>query len=315
MDQETGILGAAWAVVRRNFRYLVWFWVLNLALAHFGTLSARNQMSPILDNSLHADQLVHGFNPTVLIELLAMPQSGSLAAWETPSYFLAGLFAVVTLLLMPGVLRQYTSEYRVGREEFFRTCGRNLWRFVRLVLIYGVIAVLLTGILFGIRSALVGAAEKALNELLPFWVGLIALLVIFLIVTAVRIWFDLAEVDVVVRDQNAVRKSVAAGFRYAWRFLGKLLASYVSISLLALIVLAVGLWLWNVLVPASSVFGAFLIGQIMMFLWLAARFWQRAVAASFYMREMLIAPSFAGFRPPTVGTETAPPPAPLPSSS
>lgn len=232
-----------------------------------------------------------------------------------PSYFLVGLFAIASLLLMPGVLRQYTSEYRVSRDEFFRTCGRNLWRFIRLALIYAVIALPVTGILFGIRGALVGVAEKALNELLPFWVGLTCMAVIFVVVTTVRIWFDLAEVDVVVRDQNAVRKSVGAGFRYTWRHWGRLLAAYVGISLLALIVFMGGVWLWHVLVPPSSVFGALVVGQLILILGLAARFWQRAVAAAFYMREMLVAPSFSGFRVPETGATAGPAASPVPSPS
>lgn len=315
MSEETGLLHTGWGVVQRNVRYVIWFWLLNLALAWFGALSYRGQIQPILGNSLHADQLVHGFNPIAYLELLAMPQSGSMAAWTTPSYFLAGLFAVTTLLLMPGVFRQYTSEYRVSRDEFFRTCGRTLWRYVRLVLLYAVIALPLMGILFGARSALQDAAEKGLNEMLPFWVGTAMLVVIFIAATTARIWFDLAEVDVVVRDQNAVRKSVGAGFRYMRRHWGRLMGAYAGISILALIVLIGGIWLWHVLVPASSVFGAFVIGQIMMLLWLGARFWQRAVAAVFYMREMLVVPSYAGFRTPETGVAPVPDSSPLASPS
>jgi len=315
MSEEIGLLQTGWGVVRRNLRYVIWFWLLNLALAWFGTMSYRGQIGPILDNSLHADQLVHGFNPIAYLELLAMPQSGYMAAWTTPSYFLAGLFAVVTLLLMPGVLRQYTSEYRVSRDEFFRTCGRNLWRYVRLVLLYGVIALPLMGILFALRNALQDAAEKALNEMLPFWVGTAMLVVIFVVATTVRIWFDLAEVDVVVRDQNAVRKSVGAGFRYMRRHWGRLIGAYAGISILALIVLIGGIWLWHVLVPPSSVFGALVIGQIIMLLWLAARFWQRAVAAVFHTREMLVAPSFSAFRVPESGPAPGSSGAPVPTPS
>jgi hypothetical protein len=315
MSEETGLLQTGLGVVQRNLRYVIWFWLLNLALAWFGTLSYRGQIQPILGNSLHADQLLHGFNPATYRELLAMPQSGSMGALTTPSYFLAGLFAVTTFLLMPGVLRQYTSEYRVSRDEFFRTCGRNLWRYVRLVLLYGVIAVPLIGILFGIRSALQDAAEKALNEMLPFWVGTAMLAVIFVAATTMRIWFDLAEVDVVVRDQNAVRKSVGAGFRYMRRYWGRLIGAYVGISILALIVLIGGIWLWHILVPPSSVLGALVIGQIMMLLWLGARFWQRAVAAVFYMREMLVVPSYAGFRGPETGPASVPGASPIPTPS
>jgi len=221
--------------------------------------------------------------------------------------YFALLFMVATIFLMPGVFRQYTSEYRVSKEEFYRTCGKNLWRFVRLLLIYAVIAIPLAAILFGIRGGLLKAADKSTNELLPFYVGLIALAVIFLIMTLVRVWFDLAEVDIVVRDQPIVRKSVGAGFRYSRRFWGRLLGAYVGISVLALLVLVVGIWLWHVLVPASSWVGAVLISQIMLILWLGARFWQRAVAAEFHLREMLIAPGFS--RPADLEPVPAPTPA------
>jgi hypothetical protein len=315
MNDEASLLRTAWSMVRCNLRYLIWFWLLNLVLALFASYAFRGQVGAILDNSLHADQLLHSFNITSFIELLAMPQSGSLQASTLPTYCFALLFAVATLLLMPGVFRQYTSEYRVSRDEFFRTCGRNLWRFIRLVLVYGVIAGVVTGILFGIRFGLMTAADKTTNEVLPFWVGTAMLAVIFLVATLLRIWFDLAEADVVVRDQNAVRKSVGAGFRYTRRHWGRLLAVYVGIAILALVVLAGGIWLWHVLVPPSSVFGAFVIGQIMMLLWLAARFWQRAVAAVFYMREMLVASSFARFRvtEPAAPGGSVPPPLASPS--
>jgi len=203
------------------------------------------------------------------------------------------LFAFVSLLVMPGVLRQYTSPYRVSKDEFFRTCGRNLWRFIRLTILYGVIALPIAGILFGIRGGLQKAAETTLHEVLPFWVGLGMLLVIFLVMTSLRIWFDLAEVDLVVKDQPSALKAAGTGFRSLRRNFWTLLWAYALIALFALVVLAVGVWLWHAIVPPASVVGAFLIAQIMLVLWLAARFWQRAIAAQFYMQRVLVAPSFS----------------------
>jgi len=307
MSGETGLLSGAWRVVMRNKRYIFWFWLLNITLAEFGTAAYRNSIHAVLDNSLYADRLLHGFNLIEYFELMARPETGSMMSSEMPAMYFALLFMVATIFLMPGVFRQYTSEYRVSKEEFYRTCGKNLWRFVRLLLIYAVIAIPLAAILFGIRGGLLKAADKSTNELLPFYVGLIALAVIFLIMTLVRVWFDLAEVDIVVRDQPIVRKSVGAGFRYSRRFWGRLLGAYVGISVLALLVLVGGIWLWHVLVPASSWVGAVLISQIMLILWLGARFWQRAVAAEFHLREMLVAPGFS--RPADLEPVPAPTPA------
>src|SRR5208283_5628662 len=105
---------------------------------------------------------------------------------------------------------------------------------------------------------------------------LLGTLIIFLVLTVIRIWFDLAQTEVVLEDQPAVRKSVVAGFRSTRRDLGRLLGSYVSTAIAALDVLVAGVWLWEVIVPPSSVLGAFIIGQATLLLLLATRFWQRA---------------------------------------
>src|SRR4029077_6374553 len=107
------------------------------------------------------------------------------------------------------------------------------------------------------------------------------LTVIFLVMTTLRIWFDLAEADVVLSDQKAVRRSIASGFRHTFRSLGRLLGSYVLITILAAMVLVAGLWTWIRVVPAESVLGAFLIGQVILLLLLIMRFWQRGVAVAY----------------------------------
>jgi len=91
---------------------------------------------------------------------------------------------------------------------------------------------------------------------------------------------------VVLRDRPAVHKSVAAGFRKTRRNLGRLLGSYVVIAIVALAVLVAGILLWHAIVPPSSVLGAFIVGQATLLLLLATRFWQRATAVAFYVKEM-----------------------------
>jgi hypothetical protein len=238
---ERNLISAGLRIVNRHKRYIFWFWVLNLILAWFGTAAFRNQMQGVLEHSLLADKLLHGFDLAVLFELLISPETGSVKGFTAPAMISAFLFFVATLLLMPGVLDGYSSEGRLPREEFFHACGRNVWRFLRLLLFFAIIAGPIAGILFGIKDGLLKAADKSTNEMLSFYTSLISSFVIFLIMTAIRIWFDLAQTDVVVRDQGAVRKSVAAGFRYARRHLLRLLVTYVVIAAVGLLVLAIGL--------------------------------------------------------------------------
>ena len=286
MNENTHLVFAGASIARRNKRYIVWFYLLNLVFAHFGASAFSDQAHGILDHSLYADKLLHGFNLAVFIELLARPEFGAFPAATHPAMMFAVVFFLASLLFMPGVLLGYASDHRLPRDEFYRACGRNIWRFVRLFLFFTVIAGILGGILFGAMNALADAADKTSNERLPFFVQLAGTIIILLVLTVLRIWFDLAETDVVLRDQRAVRKSIASGFRRTRGNFGRLLASYVVIAVVALAILVAGILLWYAIVPPSSVLGAFIVGEATLFMLLATRFWQRATAVAFYVREM-----------------------------
>jgi len=286
MSENTSLVSAGAGIASRNKRYVVWFYLLNLAFAHFGATAFNDQAHAILDHSLYADKLLHGFNLGVFTELLARPEFGAVAGVTHPAMMFAVVFFLASLLFMPGVLLGYASDHRLPRDEFYRVCGRNVWRFVRLFLFFIVIAGMVASILFSALNALITAADRTSNERLPFFIQLLGTLIIFLVLTVIRIWFDLAQTEVVLRDQPAVRKSVAAGFRKTRCNLRRLLGSYVVIAIAALAVLVAGVCLWDVIVPPSSVLGAFIIGEATLLLLLAARFWQRATAVAFYVREL-----------------------------
>jgi hypothetical protein len=305
MNGKTSLVAAGAAIVRRNQRYVVWFYLLNLAFAHFGASSFSDAAHGILDHSLYADKLLHGFSLGVFLELLVRPEFGTLPSATHPAMMFAVVFFLASLLFMPGVLLGFASDHGLPRDEFYRACGRNVWRFVRLSLFFTMIAGSISGILFGMLNALVSAADKTSNERLPLFTQLIGTVIILLVLTIIRIWFDVAQTDVVLRDQPAVRKSIVAGFRKTGRNFGRLLGSYFVIAIVAMAVLVAGILLWYAIVPPSSVLGAFIIGQAIMLLLLAMRFWQRATAVAFYVREMTEpvvdeARPIAGFATPLV---------------
>jgi hypothetical protein len=287
MTENKGWLSAGLGMVARNKRYIFWFWMLNLTLAEFGTAAFRRSAHAILDHSLYAGQLVHGFHVAVLGELLTRPEFGPMQSATMPAMYFAVLFFIATALFLPGVFQGYASTYRLPREDFFRACGRNLWRFIRLMIVAGIVMGIFTGILFGINAAIVKKAGESTNELLPFQLQMTGLAVIFLIMTTLRIWFDLAEADVVLNDQRAVRKSIGSAFRHTFRSLFRLLASYVGATIVAAIILVGGIWVWMKLVPAEGVFGAFIVAQITLLLLLIPRFWQRGIAVAYWEQKMV----------------------------
>ncbi|MGD0990736.1 MAG: hypothetical protein ABR874_23270 [Candidatus Sulfotelmatobacter sp.] len=287
MAEHQGLISSGWGRVVHNKRYIVWFYILNLALAWFGAAAFSNQAHDYLDHSLQAERLANGFDVGVLIEMFMRPEFGPVHPATASGLHFALAFFFLTALFLPGVLQGYASTYRLPRADFFRACGRNLWRFIRLLIIAGIVMGAVAVALFSAQGALVKAAEESTNEVLPFELRMLCLLVIFLVMTALRIWFDLAQADVVLSDQNAVRKSIGLGLRHAWRNLGRLLGSYVVATIVALIILSLGLWSWLRLVPPASVLGAFVVTQLTLLLLLIPRFWQRGVAVSYYLQNMV----------------------------
>jgi hypothetical protein len=288
MNENRGILRNGLGMVTRNKRYILWFWILSLLLAAFGTVGFQKSASAILDRSLYSQGLTRGFDVGVFVDLLMRPDFPRFSSIMPPALYFACLFLFATALFLPGVFAGYASTYRLPREDFFRACGRNLWRFIRIMIIAGIVMSILAGLLFWANGAIVEKAGESTNEKLPFDLQMIGLAVIFLIMTTLRIWFDLAEVDAVLNDQRAVRKSISSAFKYTFRSLGRLLASYVTSTIVAAILLVGGLWIWMKIVSPQSVFGAFVVAQIMLFLLLIPRFWQRGIAVSYWQQRMLV---------------------------
>ena len=208
MTEHQGLLSGGWDRVASNKRYIVWFYLLNLALAWLGAAAFNNQAHDFLDHSLLSGRLLHGFDIGVVWEMFLQPEFGQTHASRASGLYFALLFFVATALFLPGVLQGYASTYRLPREDFFRACGRNLWRFIRLMIVAGIVFLIVAGALFGIQGVLEKGAAESTNELLGFEVRVVSLVVIFLVMTALRIWFDLAETDIVLSDQRAVRRSI-----------------------------------------------------------------------------------------------------------
>src|SRR5271165_6850847 len=312
MNENEGLLSSGWSRVMRNKRYIFWFYILNVLLAWFGAGAFNNQVHQILDHSLHANRLVNGFDLGVLMETFSRPEFGPKITSAAPAMHFAFFFLLMTALFLPGVLQGYASTYRLPREDFFRACGRNLWRFIRLMIVAGIVMGAVAAALFGLHGMLERKAAESTNELLLPEVQAAGLAVIFLVMAALRIWFDLAQTDVVLSDQRAVRKSIAAGFRHTWQNFGRLLGSYLMTTIVALIVLAGGIWVWRKFVPSDSVLGAFVVGQLTLFLLLIPRFWQRGVAVTYYLQNMVEPVTVQAFTPAPVVAPAANEPAAAP---
>jgi hypothetical protein len=284
LADKTSLILASTRILSAGKRYILWFYLLNLAFAWLGAAAFSKSAHGILDHSLYADRVLHGLDLGVLEEMIERPEFGPRRSSEAPALIFALLFLLTSLLFMPGVLLGYSSDHRISREEFFRACGRNVGRFVRLAVVFALIAGIVTSIGFLLQGAGMNALDSSSQDdrriALVEW---LSLGLMFLFLTVIRIWFDLAQTDVVLR-QTAVPKSILWAFRAMLRNFFPLLGTYLLAAISAAVILLAGIFLWHLVVPPQSVGGAFLVSQVTLLLLLASRFWQRAIAVAFYQR-------------------------------
>src|SRR5437660_6952085 len=154
------LLSTGLGKVAHNKRYIVWFWLLNLTLAEFGSAVFWRSSHAILDHTLLAERLLKGFDVGIFGELLYKPEFGSLRAMTLPAFYFAFTFFLATALFLPGIFSGYASNSRLPREAFFRSCRLNLWRLILLMLIAGLVMGIVSGLLLAPDAAIAANAVE-----------------------------------------------------------------------------------------------------------------------------------------------------------
>lgn len=305
-----GYVGRGAGLARRDWPCFVWLYLANLLIALFATEDFTVQVARVLNPSLEAQRLAHGFDVSTFLDLLLRPDV-SPRALVPGSVLFAVLFALVTLFLTPGIVQSFLSDEHLRMGEFFQACGKWYWRFFWFTVLTLPIFGISLGVLSAIRDALLTWAGKSPDPKLYFYVGLVTLLGIWLVAVVLRLWFDLAQFSMV--HSGKFWRSIATGLRLLCQGFFRLFWIYFSITLVGWLGLAAGVWLW-IKLPPERVGLAFLLGQAILVLWLFTRYWQRAAEALWFRAH---APAVEAPVPPPVQIEpaalTAPaPPAPLP---
>jgi hypothetical protein len=277
-----GALSRGAGIVWRRQGALWWIFLVNFLLALIGTVPVALRLGPILGHSLAAERLVKGFDVAVLVELAFQPSHPFNAA-ATPA-LLGLIFLVFMIFVEGGLLKLYWLDRKLPAAEFFEACGGYFWRLVRLVLL-SLIGFVPLFFLAGLVVRWSGRLAQNAPELrLGFWVEVFGLLAVLLLVTAVRLWLDMAQVRVVVENERKATSAVRAAFRITLRNFFSLYWLYLRPSLLAWIIFGGVFWFWVKFVPPQAIGASFWLGELILLVWLATRLWQRAGEVVWYLR-------------------------------
>lgn len=317
MDRENSgaFLGGAGLVWRRQ-RVLWCIFAVNLILAFFSVRGLVGRTGDVLNHSLAASRLVHGFDVSALGELALQPGVSPLDV-STTALAYSVVFFVFILFITGGILEVYRRDDRMTTAEFFESSGAFFWRFVRL-LIFLLLCLIPIAILHAIANKIGGHIEDtAVSAMASVWFRIAVGIVLLFLLLVLRLWFDMAEVHSVAQNERRMRRSLAAAWRLTFGNFGRLFWLYFSISIVACIGFGFGLWLWMYVLPPTAITGAFFLSQAMILWWLATRLWQRSAETLWYQRNFVPAAPPASYTPatyPVVAPETPPSPLPPPSS-
>jgi hypothetical protein len=156
------------------------------------------------------------------------------------------------------------------------------------------------GLLAAASGAISGYAEKLSNDAVPerlgFFVQATGTLAIVAVALFVRLWFDLAQAQVVRDNEYAVLRLLPRSLKFAFRS-GKLFARYLAIALFSIAAFGVGVSVWWYL-PHSAIAANLLVLELVTVTQIASRLWLKAASARWVALQTL---------PSNPGTELAAP--------
>jgi hypothetical protein len=272
------------AMMWRHQRVLWLVYIANLFLAFVGTRAAVDRTGEILNHSLAADRLVHGFDLGAYFELQLHPNL-PFSASRPMMIYSSILFALFMLFTTGGVLAAYYEDRQPVAGAFFHACGEYFWRFLRLMILFA-IALIPAGILIG----LAGFAYRRVNQrsISPFpavHIFEVAAVIIVLLLMCVRLWFDMAQVIAVAEGEKNMRRALKRSAHLLRHNFGSLFWLYLRISLLGWIGFWLGMHVWMEHLRPEATGAALFVSQATIVFWLAMRFWQRASEAVWYRQR------------------------------
>jgi len=289
------ILAGGFSLLCRHWRCLAWAYFFNLLLAVIGTIPMMGQLGVLFNHSFYS-QRIGG-----LLDIGAFAEAGRLLGERSSGVVTAGLtsgllFVFVFFLFTPAILSIYLGDELATAGNMFRTGFRFFWRMVRTAILFIIMGVVVLGILFAARTALLAKLDNTYVEREYFVWAACTFAVIGMVGFFIRLWFDLAQLVVVERGVYRIGRvedrAVRHAFGPAWRLLRagfwKVYLSCIVTAIAGRVALILALLIWHA-APPSATFFAFILGQIGAFLLLASRLWQRGIEVEWLGRHRALA--------------------------
>jgi hypothetical protein len=284
---------------------LLWTYVFNLALAFLFSISLNLQLSKLLNHSLAAQRLSSGFDLGPIGETYLHLHKGPIGdAGAASGHASIPLFLVVYFLLVPGSLFCYQTGAPARLGTLLKQGLLFFWRFVRITLLTLLVSGLILAPLFFLQGKWADQVDDHIVGRSAFLLILAGNIVLFLVASILRLYFDLVEVYTVQLGQHLrptlfghqakpdrrVRRTLAPAWRTLRSRFSEAWPTFLFLSLLGFAAVVLTARISMHMLAQPRVWPTFLLAQLGLFLMLLTRFWQRGAETSLSLQNPILSP-------------------------
>lgn len=292
-------------LVFRSPGALLWTYAFNLAFALIAGIALKSRLNDVLAHSLASERLTSAFDLGVLGS--AFDRINRDAPSTGASSLIAPIcFLVVYFLLVPGALVSFRTGSSSRLSVLLATGLRFIGRFFLIALLTAVICGPVLAGLFALYSAWATHVDQTTVGNAALWLTWPLLLVIFVVGSILRLYFDLVEVYTIalaeqtrpngLPDRRFFRVLLPAARTLGRNFLRSTLIFCLLSALGLAAVILTGLVAVHTLAQPRT-WPMFLLAQVGLFLMLLTRFWQRGAETILAEDNPLALPTAPGSDP------------------
>lgn len=270
-------------LVLRSPGALLWTYGFNLLFALAAGIAIRARYNDILSHSLAAQRLTSGFDLGLFAAATERvnrdaPSVGA-SGFESPV-----LYLLLTLILVPGALVAFRTGASSRLTALFGNGLRFFGRFLLIALLTAIVSGIILGIGFAGYAAWAGHVDETTVGSAALWKTWPLLLLLFLVASVLRLYFDLVEVYTVALaeqprpdgkpDRRFYRVLLPAARTLGQHFL-RATGAFLLLSAAGLAAIAFTFTTALHTLAQPRTWPMFLLAQLGLFFLLFTRFWQR----------------------------------------
>jgi hypothetical protein len=283
-----------------HLRALVWTYAFNLALAFLFSIGLNLRLSALLNHSLAAQRLSSGFDLGTIGETFLHLHEGPVGdAGAVSGHASIPVYFLVYFLLVPGTLFCYQTNTPARLGTLLQQGILHFWRFVRITLLTLLVSALILGPLFFLQGRWADHVDEHVIGRPAFFHVLVGYIILFLVASILRLYFDLVEVYTVQlglhllpngKPDRRVRRTLGPAWRTLVANFSQAWPIFLFLTLLGAAAVVLTARTSMHMLAQPRVWPTFLLAQLGLFLMLLTRFWQRGAETSLALQNPIPIP-------------------------